>query len=436
MARGWRIALWLARGQTPRLLPALAGLTLGLFLLVFFVALAEGLRRNVVEPVLGALPDEVQVTPSEERVQPGVTMQPMEVFSAEELERMSRLEGVAAVYPQVTSRFDTVIRISVGNPLGKVFGPKEFKEETKAFLAGVPAELVREELRLPAGRVDRAAPDPEAPWPFTWEKGQREVPILLSPLVATIWNTAFAEAFNLPRLSRDEWIGRELELVLGWQVELQGIIVGFSTRVDVVGAPVEMVEHYNQLLAPGRPSDPGRVHVQVEHPRHLATVVARLEEAGWYVTDEGETGRRVSRGLRIAEAALGLLGVVLVVTSLLNLSTVLLLSLRERRYELAVLRAYGAGRALIGAALALQTGLLGLVAGLIGLALAHLGAGVVNAAVLPLLEPALGDLGSLFHLTPTWMVVVLLGAPAAALLSAFPPAREAGRMNLAEVLRR
>jgi predicted lysophospholipase L1 biosynthesis ABC-type transport system permease subunit len=309
-------------------------------------------------------------------------------------------------------------------------------EETKAFLAGVPEELVRDDVVLPARRVDPRSPDPDAPWPFTWEEGQRDVPILLSPLVATVWNTAFAESFNLPRMSREEWIGREVELVLGWRVRMRGVVAGFSRRVDVVGAPLSLVEHLNRSLAPDRPSSPGRVHVKVESQRHLATVVARLEEEGWYVTDEGETGRKVSRGLRIGEAALGLVGVALVVVSLVNLSTVLLLGLRERRYELAVLRAYGAGRGVIGAALALQTGLIGALGALLGLALAFGCAYLVDLAVLPLLEPALGKVGSLFHLPAAWAAGTLLGGTLAALASSVQPSLAAGRMNVAEVLRR
>ena len=92
---------------------------------------------------------------------------------------MRALPGVAGVYPQVTSRFDVIMKISVENPLKGIVGPDEFVEETKGFLAGLPAELVQDDLRLPARRLDPAA-DPDALAPFTWEPGQK-VPLLLSP---------------------------------------------------------------------------------------------------------------------------------------------------------------------------------------------------------------------------------------------------------------
>jgi putative ABC transport system permease protein len=103
-------------------------------------------------------------------------------------------------------------------------------------------------------------------------------------------------------------------------------------------------------------------------------------------------------------------------------------NVRERRYEIAVLRALGVGTATILSLVLSRAVAIGLLGSALGLALGYAGAGWCAATVS--LATARADI-----LTPTWIALALLAGPFLALVSAWLPALIAAQQDPANLLR-
>lgn len=124
-------------------------------------------------------------------------------------------------------------------------------------------------------------------------------------------------------------------------------------------------------------------------------------------------------------------GAVLVASSLLALFVTLYNALEERRYDIAIMRLFGASRARVGSLLLMEAWLLAVVALVVGLSL---GLGAV-AAVGRWLAQSRAFVVSPAELAPelAWIAIV---AVAAATLAAALPAWRASRMDIADTLAR
>ncbi|MEM8983690.1 MAG: FtsX-like permease family protein [Pseudomonadota bacterium] len=131
----------------------------------------------------------------------------------------------------------------------------------------------------------------------------------------------------------------------------------------------------------------------------------------------------------VAETALFAVSAFVVIGGLIGLLTTLLTSLAERRREMAVLRAVGAGRGLVFALLIVEAWLLAFVAGLIGVGVIHAALWFARPIILDQfgLYLAGGGPGAFDA------IVVVVVAVAAAILAAFPAWR-AYRYSLADGL--
>ena len=131
----------------------------------------------------------------------------------------------------------------------------------------------------------------------------------------------------------------------------------------------------------------------------------------------------------VAEVALISVAVLVVVAGLIGMTTTLLAGLAERRREMAVLRAVGAGRGWVFALLIVESAMLAATAAIVGVAAAH-GAMFAGRAVL---EDRFGL--ALAGGTPgLFDLAVVLGVTLAGALAATFPAWRAYRYSLADGL--
>ncbi len=127
--------------------------------------------------------------------------------------------------------------------------------------------------------------------------------------------------------------------------------------------------------------------------------------------------------------ALQVLALIIIAVSGLSVFLSLYASLRDRRYELALMRVMGASRGKLFALILLEGFLLAAVGCVIGLALSHVGMGVFARA----LESSYrySFTGALFLKEEIWLVLAALGV---GLLAAFIPAVQARNTDISQTL--
>jgi putative ABC transport system permease protein len=130
-----------------------------------------------------------------------------------------------------------------------------------------------------------------------------------------------------------------------------------------------------------------------------------------------------------AEDALRVVSIFVIIVGLLGMLVSLYTSLNERRREMAVLRAVGAGPSKIVLLLVLESGLLSLTGALVGVLLVY----ALSFVAQPIIERHFGLFMPIQALTPTGYLY-LLAVAVAGLLIGFVPALKAYRNSLADGL--
>lgn len=366
----------LARSRR-RLIVVGSAVTVAVAVIVFFGALGAGIYRGVVEPLLPRLPlDLIKVEP---RV---LSLGLLAVDSSAlgggldqaALDRLSRVEGAAAVYPVYGAGFP--LR---GEGGGKFVGGAGIR--TDLFATGLDPALVTKDV---AAGYKFEDPGPDA----------QIVPILVARRLLDLYNTTVAPAIQRPRLTEDAVIGFSFDLVLGssyvrgtpdpTKVERKiAQVVGFSDQANLVGitVPAATIQRWNTRHAGSTPVV--GAYVKTRSASDAGPVASAIEAQGLRVD---ETLKIVGAVVASAGVLLSLFGLTLLGMATFAIAQTFFLMVGERRMELAVLRAMGARRRDLRRLVLIEALVLGVVAGLAGLALgvaAALGLDALAVSLLP-----------------------------------------------------
>lgn len=150
-----------------------------------------------------------------------------------------------------------------------------------------------------------------------WEysPGSRLIPIVLPRNYLDLYNFGFAQARNLPQLSE------ELISMLGINVEVsgngrkdiyQGVIAGFSDRLNTILVPESFMEYANSEYGNGKDAGVSRLIVELDKPAD-ERVAAYFSGKGYVVSDNRDANSKVSFFLRIAVGAVAVIGIIITV---------------------------------------------------------------------------------------------------------------------------
>ena len=421
----------LVRGNLKRNPRALAGsafgVALGVGCLVFFLALGQGLG-GAVEQVFPSGARELEIVLPQ--VELGALFGSARTLDDATVAQLAALPGVERAFPKLQLRFPAVTRYH-----GMFFG-KELQMGVEIVGVGLPAELVGSAARLPF--VDPgSAPDGEP---------RRPIPIVVNTRLLEIYNKVFAPNRGLPRLTDSMLIGFTFPVELGrsWVAakNLPGLfegslqIAGFSEHATLAGVsvPLEAARRLNRVFgqdAQGYSS----VLLRARSSGDVPGLAARVKDLGFEL-DETEHTRalQIGAGVRIGTLALTLLAALITLLSSVNIAQAFHAAVRERRRELAILRAVGAGQLDVQRlvlAEAAATGLLGGACGLLG----ALGAGLALDLLARTQLPDFPFKPSSFFAFAPWMFAAgLCVAVLAALAGAWLPARDAAAAEPARAL--
>lgn len=419
MSAGKQLQLFylLNRGTRRRLIAAQVGLTIGVTLVTLFVAAGLGLKQLVLGGVLGTLPlDQVKIVAKSMDIAFLKLGRPEFLgggqLDEDAIEKLAAAQIVKAVYPIAYARFPIQLHADL---LGSSYG-------TDASLQGVDPRWVADELRDDA----RFASAPGGP-----------IPILVSRKVLQIYNAGFAKANDLPRLSESAVIGRTISIQLGASslagardraAHREARIVGFSDRIDplAVAVPLDLLESYEQALLDEPRTSYDAAIVEARSAGDIAGIDSLIRKMGLEIAPESHLARQVDAAISVGILVFSLLGGVVIALSLMNAANTMILILRERRYELGVVRALGLSRSRLIGLLATEAALGGGFAALVAIALSAAALSAASTSV----HQALGNVVSTpAHLSlPTWLILgVLVFTPTAnAVAAAFPALRTVG----------
>ena len=146
-----------------------------------------------------------------------------------------------------------------------VFTPSLFKVYASVGVSGTGINMNTEMFfeAVPDEFVDASV----SKWEYDEES--HTIPIILPRSYLNIYNFGFAQTRNMPKLSEGLLSLIKLNITLsgsGKTEAYNGIIVGFSNRINKILVPQSFIDTANNTFAPGWKSQPSRVIIEVKNP--------------------------------------------------------------------------------------------------------------------------------------------------------------------------
>jgi ABC-type lipoprotein release transport system permease subunit len=438
------------RRHAGRLILGGAGVVVGIAALVFFLGLAMGIRQVVLGDLFPL--DRLEVEPRVRDLDVLMLRFALgsDTIDQEKLDRLAALPDVAAVYPKMKV---TVPVVASGG--GSLLGTRL---QTEIVADGIDPALVVDDVgdAFRWSELDPAVPcrsGRECPRDTYCGDGtygrvgecRQYLPVLLSPHLLEIYNGSLRRAYNLPRLNPEAAVGFDFEMAFGAStlrrttpghaVLERARVVGFSDRAIALGVtlPLEFVRDLTVGFSSSKAA--GAYHsaiVEVADRTAVAAVVEEVQSMNLVVTDHG--AQRVATLVAISIVLIGFMGGAVVAIASLSVGHVFMVIVLHRQREIGVLRAVGASKVDIGAAILAQAAIVGGAGGVLGFAVAVAAGRLVDSLAAARI-PDFPYKPETFFLFPGWM---LIGAVAVAVLAcvvgAAVPAARAVRRDPAEVL--
>ena len=415
------------------------GVAVSVAALVFFLALGLGLRDGLLEEVFPVDRIEVDRAASDLNLLALKIELGKDTLDDADIERLARIEGVAAVYPkmrllvpalasggesllgtglQTELVADGVDPALVADDVGDGFhDPRTDPSQ--------PLALCGEHATCPSGTVCIGASI------FDAGTCREEIPVIVSSQMVELYNGAFRRAYRLPKLNPASLVGFGLDVRFGASslrpssrrpVTERLRLVGYSEAAIPLGItmPLGFVRRLNRELGPAGAGDGYHSAIlRLRTAEAAPNVVERVEALGLEVRDRG--ARRAASLMATVLAVVAVIGLVVLAVSALHVMHVFTLLTVIRRREIAVMRAVGASRRDIRLLLVAEAAVVGFAAGAAGLVVARLLGGFVDRGLTTRLSDLPFAPDSLFAF-PTWLLASgLVVAAVACVLGALGP---------------
>jgi len=417
---------------------ASVGIILGVAALTFFLALGLKVRELLLVQVFPA--DHLEVAPKSADIDLFALRLDLgrDALDATVLADLASIEGVDAVYPKMRL---TVPALASGGD--SIFGSGL---QTEIVADGIDPELVAEEL----GGVFREVEGERATTPCSRDEqcgdefycdGSRSfsggmcrpyIPVLVSPYVVELYNSAFRRSYGLPKINPDSLMGLAFEMDFGAStfrpsalppIRERMRLAGVSDKAIPLGVTLPLGEVRRLNMAFHGPAEGERYHsavIEVQSKRSAPGVVDAIEAMGLEVLDRG--ARRAAFATAVIMVVLALVGVVLIVVAAAHIMHVFYLVVMVRRREIGLLRAVGARRGDIRNLLVAEAAVVGMVAGIMGLATAVAAGAAADAFAASRVPDFPFKPESFFAFSPWLLAAVLTLAVVACVIGALPPA--------------
>jgi ABC-type lipoprotein release transport system permease subunit len=278
---------------------------------------------------------------------------------------------------------------------------------------------------------------------------ERPVPVVVSPFLIEMFNSAAATALGLRRISETHaLLGLQFRIQYGdsffvddvakeRQVIKRAQVVGFSSKALDLGVtmPLPYVERANaRFKGTSAAGQFDSVILETGSNEAVPAVTRSIEDMGYELSRKSQDAKKAGNMLYILTVVFALISWIILTIAAINISHTFLMMITERKKELGLLRAIGATRMDVRKLVLGEAAIIGLAGGVVGNAFAVGASAGVDALAARLLAdmPFLPEEFFIFE----WPA--LLASFAMALLfcvvGAFFPANRAARLDPAVVL--
>ena len=152
---------------------------------------------------------------------------------------------------------------------------------------------------------------------FKWEKGQPEIPIIISRDYVALYNFGFAPSQGLPQLN-PQFIQRfSLDITVkgkGLKRTYPGRIVGYSDRIHTILVPQDFMNWANETFGEEKKPGPSRMILATDNP-YSEEVTNFLTENKYELSSGRLIGGKVTSLLRAVITVVAIIGMIIVLLS-------------------------------------------------------------------------------------------------------------------------
>jgi hypothetical protein len=429
------------------------GISVGISSLTFFLALAAGVRHEVLAKVFPV--DQIEVVPA------GAEGGALSIFSSLSGQKPLDDDAVAALRarPEVKTAFR---RLKLAFParawgghelMGRdVYGELIAEGVDATALAGEPVapEPFSDDAgsEKPCQGADSDCPSGEYCPGDTW-RCERPVPAVISPFMLELYNGAIAPSHGLPRIGSflasrfrgftfNTELGRSMmpaRAPLGPPRTRRLMLVGIARRGSqlAVTLPLGYVQKWNAEYAG---ADASRHYssllLELQPGADVTRLTAAVRAMGYQVADNG--AEKAGLALTFLTLLFALVSAAIVAVAAVNIAHSFFRQVAERRREIGVLRAVGASARDVRRLILTEAAAIGFCGGILGVILARLAALAVDVASRKWVPDFPFKPDSYFSFDVTILAGALGCAVLACVLGAFFPAQAAARLDPSEAL--
>jgi ABC-type lipoprotein release transport system permease subunit len=429
---------------------ASVGIVLGITALTFFLALGLGVRDLLLVQVFPA--DHLEVAPKSADIDLFALRLDLgrDALDGTALADLASIDGIDAVYPKMRL---TVPALASGG--SSLIGAGL---QTEIVADGIDPRLVAEEMieafrEVDIDRQETPCSDDQGCGDSSYCDGSRSftggicrpyIPVLVSPYVVELYNSAFRRSYGLPKINPDSLMGLTFEMDFGAStfrpsahatIRERMRLAGISDKAIPLGVTLPLGEVRRLNMALDAPEAGEQYHsavIQLRSKDAAPQVIDSVEAMGLEVRDRGS--RRAALAIAVIMVVLAMVGVVLMAVAAAHIMHVFYLVVMVRRREIGLLRAVGARRRDVRTLLVIEAAVVGFVAGILGLVVAVATGTAADAFAASRVPDFPFKPDSFFAFSPWLLAAAFALAIVACVFGALPPAIRAASGDPSEAL--
>ncbi len=396
-----------------------ATIVIGISSLFLILALNSGIRKAIFSNVSKSNPlNQITVhPPASDNIFTSLIGSGSGTLNQETIDQIRNLPHVQDVYPETSYIDPSSLEVSV-------FG---HRLQTDSMVFGVPRDFIAEEIK----------PETE------WQNNGQPYPALISRKLLDIYNLSVAQPRDLPQITEDMILGREIDIYLGFSsffapfterkdaTLVKAKIVGLSNKTSLIGVtlPLEVVETLNQNKDSEHTSEFINAYVITDSPEHIETVAQQIEEMELQTKYLQKSFTQIQDNFRYLTIGLTIISIIILCVSALSIANSFFANINERINEIGILRSLGASKKNIRNLFLAEAALLGTIAGIFGIILGLILVFPINSAALEILPDVSYKPTSLFAFDIFLLLGLTIFSIFFSLISAYIPALSAARLN-------
>lgn len=279
-----------------------------------------------------------------------------------------------------------------------------------------------------------------------WQNIDEPFPAVISSKLIDLYNFSFANANNLPQITEQNFIGKEITILLNKStffatesapvVTLRAKIVGFSPNTKIIGLtlPLEVINRINKNYLHQNQQNYLDAVVHVRKPEYLSLVQNKLQNLGLTVTTSEQSLKTLEGLFQVTDLSLTCFFLIMMIMAGLLISSTFLNKIAERGREIAILKTLGFTGNQVGLLYLSEAALLGLISSLVGLTIGLLLSWPLELILSTSLKTLLNKPDHFFVYSFQLISSIIIFSIFISCLFAYLPARKAAKLDPVKLL--